>query len=215
MKTHSIIARGLCTGLMILLCAGMICGQTPDYLSALGLNKTIHCLGTNKEDGGDVDLDFNYYTYEFNRDGQLISYDESETVEGSYSETVYFSCADGIPYCLETTFVDYWADSIPENGIFPATVKSIPLSKIYRDGNSVELSCQQEGYEMHVMISLDKKNRISQVRNLINGKNYVYFYGTDGVPRYTHGEVAFPQLDIIEGHRLKLPKVDLKHDNLD
>ena len=77
--------------------------QQPDYMKALGLTGNVRDIGVFT-DNVDTDI-YDYCTFMFDNLGRLISYSESEMIEGAYTWTAYFD-NDGLPTYVETEFTE-------------------------------------------------------------------------------------------------------------
>lgn len=177
--------------------------EHPDYLKALGLKDNVKYIGVFTEDEA-VDM-YNYCTYEFDNSGRLISYSEAERIEGAYIWTVFFD-TDGLPTHLETVFIDYWNETDADGN---PLVTTTPY-KIRREqnGSVVMLFIEQsEGGEKQVNVTRDDKGRIIEVDNLSMGEvhRYRYLDSNTNVPCYYDGLLAFPQVDMVGGHRIGFP----------
>ena len=176
--------------------------EHPNYLKALGLQDNVKAIGVYTEDMT-ADM-YDYCTYEFDNSGRLISYSEAETIEGAYIWTVFFD-ADGLPTHLETVFIDYWTEP-DEDGNPPVTTTRNNIRR-EQNGSVVTLFIEDgEGGEKQVNVTRDDKGRFIEVDNLSMGEVHRYRY-SDGtnVPCSYNGLLAFPQVDMLGGHRISFP----------
>ena len=177
--------------------------EHPDYLKALGLKSNVKQIGVFTEDlSADI---YDYCTYEFDKSGRLISYSEAETIEGAYIWTVFFD-TDGLPTHLETVFIDYWTEP-DADGNPPVTTTRYYIRR-EQNGSIVMLFIEEsEGEVRQVNVTRDDKGRIIEVDNLSKGEVHRYRYLDDStnVPSYYDGLLAFPQVDMVGGHRIPFP----------
>ena len=177
--------------------------EPPDYLKALGLKDNVTDIGVYTEDMS-ADM-YDYCTYEFDNSGRLISYSEAETIEGAYIWTVFFD-ADGLPTHLETVFIDYWTEP-DADGNPPVTTTRYEIRK-EQNGSVVILFIQDsEDGEKQVNVTRDDKGRIIEVDNLSKGEvhRYRYLDSNTNVPCNYDSSLAFPQVDMVGGHRINFP----------
>ena len=177
--------------------------EHPDYMKALGLKDNVTDIGVFTEDDA-VDM-YNYCTYEFDNSGRLISYSEAEMIEGAYLWTVSFD-SDGLPTHLETEFIDYWTEP-DADGNPPVTTTRYNIRREL-NGSVVMLFIEEsEGGERQVNVTRDDKGRIIEVDNLSKGEvhRYRYLDSSTNVPCYYDGLLAFPQVDMVGGHRIPFP----------
>ena len=174
----------------------------PNYLEALGLKGDVRAIGVYTEDMT-ADM-YDYCTYEFDNSGCLISYSEAEMIEAAYYWTAYFD-TDGLPTHVETVFIDYWTEP-DADGNPPVTTTRNNIRK-EQNGSVVTLFIEDgEGGEKQVNVTRDDKGRIIEVDNLSMGEVHRYRY-SDGtnVPCTYDGLLAFPQVDMMGGHRISFP----------
>lgn len=175
--------------------------EAPNYVKALGFNAPVKTLGAYSDEMEVADAD--YCTFEFDREGRLISYDQSETIEGAYSYTIYFGL-DGLPTHAQSVFINWW--ELDEEGNPPITTTQHAVRKL-RDGDVTMLYIDGLGEgEKEVKVTHDAQGRIIEVDDITDGVVNRYRYPTGvNVPCYQDGTVAFPQVDMIHGHRVKFP----------
>lgn len=182
----------------------------PDYMNALGLKDNVMDIGVFTEV---VETDiYDYCTYGFDNSGRLISYSEAEMIEGAYTWTAYFD-NDGLPTYTETVFIDYWTDP-DADGNPPVTTTRHTIRK-EQNGSAITLFIEDgDGGEKQVNVTRDDKGRIIEVDNLSLGESHRYRYpeGTN-VPCYYDGKLAFPQVDMLGGHRITFPNQQNIPDN--
>lgn len=173
----------------------------PNYVKALGFKAPVKTLGAYSDEMEVADAD--YCTFEFDREGHLISYDESETIEGAYSYTTYFGL-DGLPTHAQSVFVNWW--ELDADGNPPITTTRYNIRK-EQQGNVTMLYIEEdEGAEKQVKVTCDDRGRIIEVDDIANGVVNRYRYPAgENVPCYNDGTVAFPQVDMLHGHRVKFP----------
>ena len=174
----------------------------PDYLKALGLKSNVKSIGVFTEEE-EADM-YDYCTYKFDNLGRLISYREAEMVEAAYYWTAFFD-NDGLPTYLETVFIDYWTEP-DEDGNPPVTTTRNNIRR-EQNGSVVTLFIEDgEGGEKQVNVTRDDKGRFIEVDNLSMGEVHRYRY-SDGtnVPCSYNGLLAFPQVDMLGGHRISFP----------
>lgn len=172
----------------------------PNYLKALGLKDNVKNIGAFTEECNIYD----YCTYEFDSMGRLISYNEAETVEAAYYWTLFID-SDGLPTHIETVFINYWTEP-DANGNPPVTTTRSNIRRV-QEGAVVKLFIEdsEEG-EKQVNVTLDDKGRIIEVDNLSLGEVHRYRYvDSTNVPYYYNGLLAFPQVDMVGGHRIDFP----------
>jgi hypothetical protein len=175
----------------------------PNYMKALGLKGNVKDIGVFTDDDA-VDM-YNYCTYEFDNSGRLISYSEAERIESAYSWTAFFDI-DGLPTRIETVFIDYWSEP-DADGNPPVTTTRNNIRK-EQNGSIVKLFIEDgDGGEKQVNVTRDDKGRIIEVDNLSLGEAHRYRYldATTNVPCYYNGSLAFPQVDMVGGHRIGFP----------
>ncbi len=185
----------------------------PNLRDALGLQGPVQYLGVFTED--DTRGDMNYDTYEFDRDGHLVSIDVAETVEGSYSEVMRFG-DDGLPTTSQVTYINYWADVMGDN--YPITITKYKIEK-KEDGDYIKLTRVFESVEKKnevkdddanneeqgeptpiARVKLDKQGRIVEVEHIEgNPGRFTYTYADDksNLARRDDGKLAIPQADIM------------------
>lgn len=176
--------------------------QLPNYVKALGFNAAVKTLGAYSDEMEIADSD--YCTYEFDREGHLISYDQSETIEGAYSFTIYFG-PDGLPTHAQSIFINYWTEP-DSDGNPPVTTTRHNVRKEQK-GNVTMLYIEGLGEgEKEVKVTRDEQGRITEVDDITDGvvNRYRYPVG-ENVPCYSNGMVAFPQVDMIHGHHVNFP----------
>ena len=177
--------------------------EHPDYIKALGFEGNVKSIGVFTEDDA-ADM-YNYCTYEFDNSGRLISYSEAEMIEGAYIWTVFFD-TDGLPTHLETLFIDYWSEP-DADGNPPVTTTRYNIRR-EQNGYVVMLFIEEiEGGERQVNVTRNDKGSIIEVDNLSKGEAHRYRYldSSTNVPCYYDGSLAFPQVDMVGGHRIPFP----------
>ena len=182
--------------------------EHPDYIKALGLKGNVKSIGVFTEETDIVD----YCTYEFDNLGRLISYSEAEMIEAAYYWTVFFD-TEGLPTYAETVFIDYWTEP-DADGNPPVTTTRYEIRK-EQNGSVVKLFIEDsEGGERQVNVTRDDKGRITEVDNLSMGEVHRYRYlDATNVPCYYDGLLAFPQVDMVGGHRINFPNRENIPDN--
>ena len=191
--------------------------EQPNLREALGLQGPVQYLGVFTEDMDKGDM--NYDTYEFDRDGHLVSICVAETVEGSYSETMAFG-DDGLPMCDTVIFINYWIEEdVGDN--YPVTTTSYKMKR-ETDGdyivftkelvnvgvknppkNSEEVNPdgeEQGAPQPFVRVKLDKQGRIVEVIHLEGEpKHFTYTYDDkkSNVAHRDDGKLAIPQADMM------------------
>ena len=179
--------------------------EHPNYLKALGLNDNVQCIGVYTEDMS-ADM-YDYCTYEFDNVGRLISYSEAEMIEAAYVWTMYFD-TDGLPTHIETVFIDYWTEP-DADGNPPVTTTRNNIRR-EQNGSVVVLFIEDgEGGEKQVNVTRDDNGRIIEVDNLSMGEVHRYRYlESTNVPYSYNGLLAFPQVDMVGGHRIGFPSAE-------
>lgn len=189
--------------------------EQPNLRDVLGLKGPVQYLGVFTED--DTRGDMNYDTYEFDRDGHLVSIEVAEVVEGSYSETFYFG-EDGLPAATKTIFVDYWTN--PNGDNYPITTTKYKVVR-EKDGDFIRLTRELESQNTEnavenpeenpfegeqgaplpiARVKLDKRGRIVEVERLGGDpKSFTYKYDDDkpNLAKRDDGKLAIPQADIM------------------
>ena len=184
--------------------------QHPDYMKALGLKGNVRDIGVFT-DNVDSDI-YDYCTFEFDNMGRLISYSEAEMIEGAYTWTAYFD-TDGLPTYAITEFIDFWTEP-DADGNPPVTTTRYNIRK-EQNGSVVVLFIEDgDGGEKQVKVTRDDKGRIIEVDNLSLGEVHRYRYSdSDYAPCYYDGSLAFPQVDMVGGHRIRFPSEQNIPDN--
>ena len=175
--------------------------EHPDYMKVLGLKGNVKDIGVFTDD---VQADmYDYCTYGFDHSGRLISYSESETIEAAYTWTVFID-SDGFPAYVETEFIDYWTEP-DADGNPPITITRYNIRK-EQNGSVVKLFIEDEEGEKQVNVTRDDKGRFIEVDNLSLGEVHRYRYlDSTNAPYYYNGLLAFPQVDMLGGHRITFP----------
>lgn len=176
--------------------------QQPDYMKALGLTGNVRDIGVFT-DNVDTDI-YDYCTFMFDNLGRLISYSESEMIEGAYTWTAYFD-NDGLPTYVETEFIDFWTEP-DADGNPPVTTTRNNIRKEQK-GSTITLFIEDgDDGEKQVNVTRDDIGRIIEVDNLSLGEVHRYRYSdSTNVPYYYDGSLAFPQVDMVGGHRISFP----------
>ena len=176
--------------------------EHPNYMKALGLKGDVKYIGVFADDDAATDM-YDYCTYEFDNSGRLISYSEAEMVEAAYYWTIFID-NDGLPTQLETVFIDYWTEPDAE-GNPPVTTTRYNIRR-EQNGKVVMLFLEDEDGGKQVNVTRDDKGRIIEVENLSKGEVHRYRYlDSTNVPCYYDGSLAFPQVDMVGGHRITFP----------
>ena len=207
MKTKGLFMSMVAAAAMLLpsataLAQGKV-ADAPNYVKALGFNAPVKTLGAYSDDMDVSDGD--YCTYEFDREGRLISYDQSETIEGAYSFTIFYGL-DGLPTRAQSVFVNWW--NLDADGNPPITTTPHEVRKS-QDGDVTRLyisGLRENEEEAEVKVTRDAQGRIIEVDDISNGVVNRYRYPAgDNVPCYYDGTLAFPQIDMFKGHRVSFP----------
>lgn len=174
---------------------------SPNYVKALGFKAPVKTLGAYSDEMEVADAD--YCTYEFNREGQLISYDQTETIEGAYGYTTHFG-PDGLPTYAQSVFVNWW--ELDEDGNPPITNTTYYIKKEVKGKVTILYIENDDQPDKQVKVTFDDEGRIIEVDNITDGivNRYRYLKGVD-VPCYNDGTIAFPQVDMVRGHRVNFP----------
>ena len=200
MKTKGIITSIVAVA-ALLLCTSTAAKEktaaSPNYVKALGFNDAVKTIGAYSDEWELTEGE--YCTYEFDRAGRLISYDQSETIEGAYGYTTYFG-PDGLPTHAKSVFINWW--ELDADGNPPITYTDYKIKR--EDKGNVTLLFIENGDEpdKQVKVTRDDEGRIIEVDNITNGvvNRYRYLAG-ENVPCYYDGTIAFPQVDMVGGLR--------------
>ncbi|MBO4813909.1 MAG: hypothetical protein J5523_03020 [Muribaculaceae bacterium] len=200
MKTKGIITSIVAVA-ALLLCTSTAAKEktaaSPNYVKALGFNDAVKTIGAYSDEWELTEGE--YCTYEFDREGRLISYDQSETIEGAYGYTTYFG-PDGLPTHAKSVFINWW--ELDADGNPPITYTDYKIRR--EDKGNVTLLFIENGDEpdKQVKVTRDDEGRIIEVDNITSGvvNRYRYFAG-ENVPCYYDGTIAFPQVDMVGGLR--------------
>ena len=200
MKTKGIITSIVAVA-ALLLCTSTAAKEktaaSPNYVKALGFNDAVKTIGAYSDEWELTEGE--YCTYEFDREGRLISYDQSETIEGAYGYTTYFG-PDGLPTHAKSVFINWW--ELDADGNPPITYTDYKIKR--EDKGNVTLLFIENGDEpdKQVKVTRDDEGRIIEVDNITNGvvNRYRYLAG-ENVPCYYDGTIAFPQVDMVGGLR--------------
>ena len=175
--------------------------ELPNYLKVLGLKDNVKDIGVYTEN----DYMYDYCTYAFDNQGRFISYNETETIESAYGWTVFFD-SEGLPTHIESVFIDFWTE--PDDEGYPPVTTTRYKIRREQDGNVVKLFIEDsDGPEKQVNVTRDTQGRIIEVDNFSLGEVHRYRYlDNSNVPYYYNGMLAFPQVDMVGGHRIDFPE---------
>lgn len=184
--------------------------EHPNYFKALGLTGNVKDIGVYTDEIDATDC-YDYCTYEFDSQGRLVSYSEAEMVEAAYSWVAFFD-SEGLPTHIETQFIDYWTET-DEDGNPPITNTRLNIRR-EEHGPVIKLFIENDEGEKQVKVTRDNKGRIIEVDNIFAGKVYRYLYSDEtNVPYNYDGSLAFPQVDMMDGHRIAFPSQNNIPDN--
>lgn len=201
MKTKGIIMSFVAVAALLLCTTTALAKEktaiSPNYVKALGFKDAVKTIGAYSDEWELTEGE--YCTYEFDREGRLISYDQSETIEGAYGYTTYFG-PDGLPTHAKSVFINWW--ELDADGNPPITYTDYKIKR--EDKGNVTLLFIENGDEpdKQVKVTRDDEGRIIEVDNITIGvvNRYRYLAG-ENVPCYYDGTIAFPQVDMVGGLR--------------